>query len=162
MQFLRIDAHDPLYPQTLALREAVLLGPVGYTADRFKEAYPGIENRFEHFVAVVDSHAPGEADPRRVVGVVCLLPGDPDPGSGKLMQMAVDPQRRGEGLGSRLLVELERRAFAELGLAELYCHAQLPAVPFYERHGWAVEGDEFEEAGIPHRVMRFRNTPPTG
>ncbi len=42
------------------------------------------------------------------------------------------------------------------GLDEVYLHAQTRVVGFYERFGFAAEGDEFDEAGIPHRLMRRR------
>ena len=32
-------------------------------------------------------------------------------------------------------------------------NAQVAAIPFYARHGFVVTGEEFEEAGIAHRVM---------
>jgi predicted GNAT family N-acyltransferase len=40
------------------------------------------------------------------------------------------------------------------GLAEVVLHAQLSAKGFYDRLGYAPEGEVFEEAGIPHLVMR--------
>lgn len=151
----RITTDDPLYPQECALREQVLLNPIGYDMARFRAEFTGLEERFEHFVAVV-RHGSG----LRVVGCATLLPNYPSPGMGKLMQMAVDPQRQGEGLGRRLVVAVESRAFGELGLTELFCHAQLPAMGFYEALGWGTDSDEFTEAGIPHRRMRLRAQKP--
>lgn len=144
----RISPGEPLYEQEVALREQVLLAPLGLTFKRFCELFPGYEDRFEHFVAVFD-HPSGE----RVIACALLLPDHPEPGVGKLMQMAVDPQRQGEGLGRRLVVEVECRAFGELGLRELFCHAQRGAKGFYEKLGWVRDGEEFHEAGIPHLRM---------
>lgn len=145
----RITPSDTsLYAQEVALREQVLLNPLGLTIQRFRELFPGYEDRFEHFVAVFD-HPSGE----RVIGCALLLPDHPQKGVGKLMQMAVDPQRQGEGLGRRLVVEIECRAFGELGLNELFCHSQRGAKGFYEKLGWAKDGEEFSEAGIPHFKM---------
>lgn len=150
----RITTDDPLYPQQCALRESVLLGPLGLSMADFHREFPGIEDKLEHFVAVFD-HPSGP----RVVGCAALLPDHPGPGSGKLMQMAVDLQRQGEGIGRRLVVAVERRAFGELGLRELYCHAQVGAVGFYSSLGWTLDGETFTEAGIPHRRMFFRPEP---
>lgn len=147
---LLIGTSHELYPQEVDLRERVLLAPVGIDVAKFRELFPGMEERFEHFVAVID-HPKG----KRVVGCVCLLPGYPKPGVGKLMQMAVDPQRQGEGIGRELVVHLERRAFGELGLSSLFCHSRQDAVPFYEKLGWRVTGETFMEVGIPHRTMEF-------
>ncbi len=93
------------------------------------------------------------------MGCALLLPETDRPGFGKLMQMAVDPQRQGEGIGRRIVIEVESEAFGDLGLEGLFCHAQLSAVSFYERLGWAAEGEEFEEAGIPHRKMVITRPP---
>lgn len=143
----RITPTDPLYPGECDLRERVLLKDVGYDFASFIKDYP-YEDRVEHFVAVLD-HPTGPA----VVGCALLLPDHPGQGSGKVTQVAVDGQRRGEGIGRTLMVDIERRAFGELGFHTLFCHAQLPAVPFYEHLAWRIEGDEFQEAGIPHRKM---------
>lgn len=151
IRIVRIDRQHRLYPQEVDLRQSVLLDPINYSMDRFEHDFPGFEERFEHFVAVAN-HPSGE----RVIGCVVLLPNYPEPGIGKLMQMAVDPQRQREGIGRRLVAELERRAFGELGLNQLYCHAREDAVPFYALLGWEVTGDPFQEAGIPHSKMVFQ------
>lgn len=144
----RITRDDPLYPQEVALRESVLLGPIGLDLKKFNDLFPGAEEKFEHFVAVFD-HPLGP----RVIGTALLLPNHPDPGTGKLMQMAVDLQRQGEGIGTRLVVEIERRAFGELGLKQLFCHARDTAYGFYQSLGWQFDSDVFQEAEIPHRRM---------
>ncbi len=146
-----ITPNDDLYPQECALRERVLLGPVGYDFDRFVKDYP-FEERFEHFVAVTDHPASGPT----VLACALLLPGYPDAETGKVMQVAVNRQRQGEGIGRRLMTTLEARAFGELGLKSLFCHAQMTAVPFYEKLGWQPEGEVFQEAGIDHRKMVLR------
>lgn len=148
--------HDhALYPQECALRESVLLEPIGYDMDRYRSEYPGMEEGVEHFVAVVD-HPSGP----RVVGCAVLRPDYPASGCGKVMQVAVDPQRQGEGIGRQLIIAVESHAFGRLGLSELFCHAQLSAVPFYERLGWRIDSDTFVEAGIEHRKLAIQNTAP--
>jgi N-acetylglutamate synthase-like GNAT family acetyltransferase len=154
IEIRRISMSDPLYPQECTLREEVLLLPIGYDIKRFKSEF-GVEDRFEHFIAVLD-HPGGP----RVVGTACLLPNYPSDGIGKLMQMAVDPQRQGEGIGRRLVVAIERRAFGELGLSELFCHARDTAYGFYHSLGWEFDSDTFDEAGVPHRRMVFRPDAP--
>lgn len=150
VRYLRIDNTHPLYPQAVALREQVLLRAVGYDIASFETAYPAAKNAHSYIAAI--DHPQGE----RVIGVVLLIPDSPEKGIGKLMQMAVDPQRRGEGIGRRLVIELERAAFGDLGLEMLFCHAQKQAAAFYARLGWEVEGEEFVEAGIPHFKMVLR------
>ncbi|MDH3589800.1 MAG: GNAT family N-acetyltransferase [Gammaproteobacteria bacterium] len=72
---------------------------------------------------------------------------------GKIGRMAVLPESRGRGLGAAILGKLIEAA-RDIGLTDVYLHAQTHALPFYERHGFVAEGAEFDEAGIPHRVMR--------
>jgi predicted GNAT family N-acyltransferase len=40
------------------------------------------------------------------------------------------------------------------GSTRLYLASQSDKVPFYEKLGFTAFGDEFEEAGIPHRAMK--------
>ena len=41
------------------------------------------------------------------------------------------------------------------GDGRVVLNAQVHAIGFYERHGFAAEGAEFMDAGIPHRTMRL-------
>ncbi len=150
MQIKRITQSDRLYAQECELRERVLLSAVGLDLQSFQREFPGVEERFEHYIAAVD-HPRGP----RVVGCALLLP-EEAVSSGKLMQMATHPQRQREGIGRRLVAAIEQRAFAELGLSELYCHARDTAIPFYAALGWEVDSPEFQEVGIPHRKMVCR------
>jgi predicted GNAT family N-acyltransferase len=62
-------------------------------------------------------------------------------------------RRRGVGGGLiSLLIDEARR----LGHPQVVINAQLQAMPFYARHGFVATGDDFDEAGIPHRVMVLR------
>lgn len=148
----RIQLDHPLYAQECALREQVLLAPVGYDMDRFRTEYPGMEEGFMHFVAIVD-HPTGP----RVVGTALLRPNYPEPGMGKVMQVAVDRQRQGEGIGRNLIIAVESHGFGRLGLREIFCHSQLSAVGFYERLGWTADEEIFLEAGIDHRRLAIRD-----
>lgn len=74
---------------------------------------------------------------------------------GKVGRMAVARAERGRGAGAAVLAELEAIA-RERGLREIVLHAQLSAKGFYDRTGYRAEGDEFEEAGIAHVLMRKR------
>lgn len=152
--YKQISRDDPLYQGECRLRERVLLSPIGYDMARFIAEYPGFEDNFEHFVATTKT--PGGD---RVVGCALLLPQTERKGFGKLMQMAVDPQRQGEGIGKRLVIEVESTAFGEMGLEGIYCHAQASATSFYERLGWSPEGKEFDEAGIAHQMMVITRPP---
>jgi predicted GNAT family N-acyltransferase len=73
-------------------------------------------------------------------------------GAGKIGRIAVLAGLRGRGIGTLILRRLVDEA-RQLGIREPYLHAQVQAVPFYEKLGFARTGDEFDEAGIPHVRM---------
>ncbi|HET7562392.1 MAG TPA: GNAT family N-acetyltransferase [Rhodanobacteraceae bacterium] len=72
---------------------------------------------------------------------------------GVIGRMAVLRSWRQRGVGTTILhtlVDLARTGHLDAVTA----HAQRQAVPFYSKQGFAVEGSEFEEAGIAHVKMR--------
>ena len=96
----------------------------------------------EHALALLDG---------RVVGTGRLLVGED--GVGRIGRMAVLDEVRGRGIGAAVLRFLEERAAAR-GLHAVELHSQSHACGFYARAGYEPEGEEYEEAGIPHRTMR--------
>lgn len=84
---------------------------------------------------------------REPVGTGRLTP------AGKIGRLAVTGRLRGRGLGTRILRALLQESWHR-GLLEVTLHAQVQALPFYEKLGFRAEGDVFDEAGIPHRKMR--------
>jgi predicted GNAT family N-acyltransferase len=75
-----------------------------------------------------------------------------DPRTAKVERVAVLESRRGEGWGAELMAAVEDHA-RDQGYDRVYLHAQVPVVAFYERLGYEAHGQEFEDAGIPHREM---------
>lgn len=72
--------------------------------------------------------------------------------AGKIGRIAVLAGQRGLGIGTLILRRLLDEA-RRLGIREPYLHAQVQAVPFYEKLGFERKGGEFDEAGIPHVRM---------
>ena len=70
----------------------------------------------------------------------------------KIGRMAVLAQWRRCGVG-RLLLDALLREAAQRGAVRALLHAQVHALGFYARAGFTAVGDEFDEAGIPHRKM---------
>ncbi len=70
----------------------------------------------------------------------------------KIGRMAVLRERRGEGIGRRILDYLMELA-RERQFRKAVLHAQLHAEGFYLKCGYLPQGAIFEEAGIPHRLM---------
>ena len=130
---------SPEYERMLALREAVLRRPLGL--DLSAEDCAGEERQW-HLVAI-----------RQQVLVGCLVL-VPLPGAAvQMRQVAVLPESQRAGIGSALVGYAEELARSRKRTSMLL-HARLEAIPFYERLGYALEGDEFIEVTIPHRAMR--------
>jgi predicted GNAT family N-acyltransferase len=72
----------------------------------------------------------------------------------KLERFAVLPEFRNKGVGEALVhrVLIDVRAEAP-DAAQVYMHAQLRAIPLYERTGFHKVGDLFEECDIQHYKM---------
>ena len=83
------------------------------------------------------------------IGTGRLLP------DGHIGRMAVRKRGRGTGVGGALLQTLMAQAKAR-GDRQVVLSSQTHAAPFYQRHGFTIEGDEFFEAGIAHINMRYK------
>ena len=70
-------------------------------------------------------------------------------------RMAVLQPWRNRKVGSAIM-ELLLDLAAKEGCTTVRLHAQTHAISFYARYGFAVTGEEFEEAGIPHRLMSLK------
>jgi len=132
---VRIVAWSDARAAAGAIREAVFVAEQGVPAEIELDEW---DERSEHALACEDGG--------RVVGTGRLLP------DGHIGRMAVLRERRGRGVGAAVLAALIDRA-RERGMRRVVLNAQSRAVPFYARFGFAVSGDEFIEAGIPHVEM---------
>ena len=75
-------------------------------------------------------------------------------GVAKLQRIAVLKHARGRNLGFDLIKTMMAVA-QESGHIEMFkLSAQTYAIPFYERLGFVAYGDEYNDAGIPHRDMK--------
>ena len=79
----------------------------------------------------------------------------------KVRGMAVAPESRAQGLGGRLLEEIEARAIAE-AVEVLWADGRDIALGFYRHHGWSVEGDGYltPATGLPHHTVVRDLVPP--
>ena len=116
--------------------------------------------RFEVFV--VEQKVPLELELDGIDGD-CLhalvLDGADEPvGCGRLLpdghigRMAVRAAWRGRGVGAAILERLIEVA-AKRGHRRIVLSAQTHAIGFYRRFGFIEFGDEYDDAGIPHRAM---------
>ena len=126
------------YQAALDLRLEVLRSPLGLTFDPADLAKEASEIHLGAF----------EGD--RLVATLILIPhGD----EAKMRQVAVAPDRQGQGIGGKLVAFSEDFARAA-GFSAMALHARETAVEFYERLGYTAYGEPFIEVTIPHRAMR--------
>ena len=67
-------------------------------------------------------------------------------------RVAVLREYRGQGLGKAVMLALHNEA-RRRGYAGVALGAQLLAIPFYEKLGYAASGEVYLDAGIEHRWM---------
>ena len=103
-----------------------------------EEEWDGMDESSTHFLASDTSGLP--------IGTARLMP------TGQIGRMAVLQPLRGSGVGSKILQKVVQHA-KQLAFDRIFLHAQTHAIEFYERHGFVVQGEEFMDAGIPHREM---------
>ncbi len=89
----------------------------------------------------------------RAVGTGRLLAAEGPGHPARIGRMAVSRTLRGASIGRELLEALMAAA-GRRGDAEVMLHAQVSAIGFYRRAGFAAHGERFEEAGIGHQEMR--------
>lgn len=116
-----------------------------------EEEWDDLDPTSEHLLAVGPE---GEA-----VGTARLIFGEQALGitggvGGRVLlgRLAVLRTARGTGLGAELVRAVEAAGRAR-GAREMELHAQVQALGFYERLGYAAEGPVYDDAGIPHRTM---------
>jgi predicted GNAT family N-acyltransferase len=101
----------------------------------------GLDDTAIHLLAFLDEAPVGTAR--------LMRKGD----TGKIGRVCVLPAARGSGLGAALM----RAALAEFrampGITQATLGAQSHATGFYAALGFRVIGEEFMDAGIPHREM---------
>lgn len=95
----------------------------------------------------VSDHAVAFDSTGAAIGTGRLLP------DGHIGRMSVRKLARGLGVGSAILRALVERA-RKRNLHAVALHAQTHARDFYVQHGFVAEGDAFDEANIPHILMR--------
>jgi predicted GNAT family N-acyltransferase len=73
--------------------------------------------------------------------------------TGKIGRVCVRAPARGTGLGAALIRAALDVLRQQPGVTQAALGAQSHATGFYEKLGFRVVGDEFIDAGIPHRSM---------
>lgn len=138
VEIRRVPYETEDYGRLLELRRLMLREPLGLDWSAADLEHEEVEWHF------------GAWERGRIVG--CLSVRWMGVGRAKLRQMAVATGWRGRGVGRRMVEEvLEVVSREGARVAEL--HSREGAVGFYERLGFTVKGNSFEEVGILHRKM---------
>jgi ribosomal protein S18 acetylase RimI-like enzyme len=133
-----IDHGTPEYQQMVQLRTEILRKPLGLTflpEELEKE-------KDEILIAAFEDD--------KMLGCCMLI--KTEPGTVRLRQMAVLNTLQGKGIG-RALMQFAENIARDRGFAKITMHARKTATGFYEKLGYKVIGEEFQEVTLPHVVM---------
>lgn len=133
-----IDHGSPEYQQMVDLRFALLRKPLGlsFTPEDLSAEKNDI------LIGVYEDDK---------LGGCCILT-ETDSKTVRLRQMAVSAGLQGKGIGRALMSFAENLA-RDRGYRRLTMHARKTAIGFYEKNGYRISGNEFEEVTIPHFEM---------
>ncbi|MBI1344284.1 MAG: GNAT family N-acetyltransferase [Terrimonas sp.] len=133
-----IDHGSPEYQQMVKLRDDILRKPIGihFTKEELDKEKDNL------LIAAFDEDM--------ILGCCMLVKESPE--IIRLRQMAVLNDLQGKGIGRALTLFAENIA-RDLGYKVMNMHARKPVVGFYEKMGYKVISDEFEEISIPHYEM---------
>ena len=133
-----IDHGSKEYQQMVQLRNDILRRPLGlhFTPEE-------LEKEKEEILI-------GAFEEEKMLGCCMLIKQGHN--SVRLRQMAVLNNLQGKGIG-RALMQFAENIARDRGFERITMHARKTAAGFYEKLGYTVCGNEFEEVTIPHFVM---------
>ena len=134
------DTMSDIYLDAVRIRQKVFVQEQGVPANL---EIDGNEAYSVHFVLYTDEEKPA--------ATVRLLPLNDK--TFKLQRMAVLKEYRGKNLGTEIIAEAEIFA-KQQGFTTIELGAQLTAKRFYEKLGYQVYGEPFQDAGIAHVHMK--------
>lgn len=140
IKFIDVEFGSSRYQELLDLRYRILLQPLGL---KFLDSYREEEANFLHLGCIDNS------TDKLIAGLIMVPINDSEI---RIMQVAVDVIRQGEGIGKKLITHAETVA-KKIGYEKIVMHAMLSVVGFYEKLGFKQEGDLFEEKGV--RMVRM-------
>ena len=135
----KIQASDVDFLLAQQIRTAVFVQEQGVDSS---DEYDAFEEDSQHYLVIVDSKAVATARWRFT------------PNGIKLERFAVLKDHRGEGIGKYLVEQVIEEV--KKHSKPIYLHAQIQVIDFYQKFGFEKEGALFEEAGIQHFKMLFR------
>jgi predicted GNAT family N-acyltransferase len=134
-----IDHGSKEYQQMVDLRNDILRKPLGLSFNK-----EDLDKEKEDILI-------GAFDDEKILA--CCLLTKMNSSTCKLRQMAVQNSQQGKGIGATMMNFAENVA-RDRGFRIMAMHARKTAAGFYEKLGYKVASDEFEEVTIPHYVMQ--------
>ena len=138
MPIKQIDHGTKEYKQMLELRNEILRRPLGLTFDP------------EDLKKEQDDILIGAFEEEKMLG--CCLLTKLDNKKVRLRQMAVQDNQQGKGIGATMMNFAENVA-RDHGYKCMVMHARDTAVGFYEKLGYKVTSEPFEEVTVRHYMM---------
>jgi len=133
-----IDHGSREYQQMVQLRNDILRKPLKLTLTS------------EELEKEKDEILIGAFEEEKMLGCCMLI--IVDPGTVRLRQMAVLNNLQGKGIG-RALMQFAENIARDRGFKKIIMHSRKSAAGFYEKLGYQVCGEEFEEVTLPHYEM---------
>lgn len=138
MALKQIDFGSDEYHKMVKLRNDILRKPLGLSLTPEELAM----EKNDILIAAYEED--------QMLGCCVLSPVDTN--TVRLRQMAVLGNLQGKGIGASIMSFVENLA-RDKGYSKIYMHARDTAIGFYEKFGYKVKGEEFEEVNIPHHIM---------
>jgi ribosomal protein S18 acetylase RimI-like enzyme len=133
-----IDHGSREYQQMVQLRNDILRKPLKLTLTP------------EELAKEKDEILIGAFEEEKMLGCCMLI--IVDSSTVRLRQMAVLNNLQGKGIG-RALTQFAENIARDRGFKKIIMHARKSAAGFYEKLGYQVCSDEFEEVTLPHYEM---------
>jgi N-acetylglutamate synthase-like GNAT family acetyltransferase len=139
MELRQIQFGSNGYEKMKRLRIEALLSPIGIPGSYIEPE----KEKNDVFLGAFEDH--------EMIGCCILTRKDDD--TVQLRQMAVHPSSQGSGLGTSILKFAETVA-KQHGFKTVMMHARNQVIPFYQKSGYEITGNEFFEVGIGHHQMQ--------
>jgi len=133
-----LDYGTPEYRQMVKMRDEILRKPLGLS-------FTNAELEAEKNNILV-----GAYEDDQMLG--CCMIVEKNPSTAQLRQIAVLNTLQGKGVGRALILFAENLA-RDHGYKKMCMDARKNTVPFFEKRGYKVTGDEFIKLNIPHLKM---------
>ncbi len=144
MAFNKIITHlSPEYARACDLRNTELRFPLGLSLTKMDIE----EDRKAIHLGIFEDHS--------IIACACLWPQHHENRSFQIRQVAVKQEHKKSGFGRRIMGFAENVALQN-GAKEVFVHARMPVVQFYEKLGYTIVGEIFYEVGIQHIQMIHR------